>query len=132
LSVLAGGLFLLPSGCGLFENAGTISGTVRYKGQPLAEGSISFINDKGRVVTATIDNTGRYAAPHVPVGSAKVTVRVASAEGPPPLSFGSTPRPVQGPATVLKVPSRYGLPVTSDLRCEVTKGKQQYDIDLQE
>jgi len=131
-AILAGGLFLLPSGCGFFENAGSVSGTVRYKGEPLSEGNVSFINDKGQVVTATIDQSGRYSAAHVPVGSAKVTVQVVSAEGPPPVSFGSIPKPAQGTATAPKVPARYGVPTTSGLKCDVTKGKQEFDIDLKE
>ncbi|HZV03962.1 MAG TPA: carboxypeptidase-like regulatory domain-containing protein [Gemmataceae bacterium] len=130
--VLAGGLLLLSSGCGFFENAGTITGTVRYKGEPLPEGSVSFVNDKGKVVTATIDQSGRYAASHVPTGSAKVTVQVVRADGPPPVSFGATPKSVQGTAAVFKIPSRYGVPATSGLKWEVAKGKQQFDIDLTE
>lgn len=129
--VLAGGLLFLPSGCGFFENGGTVSGTVRYKGQPLSEGSVNFVNEKGQVVTAPIDQSGRYAATHVPVGSAKVTVQVLRADAPP-ISFGGTPKPVQGTATTLNVPLRYCVPATSGLRCDVTKGKQQFDIDLKE
>jgi hypothetical protein len=130
--VLAGGMILLPSGCGSFENKGTISGTVRYKGEPLSEGRVSFVNDKGRVVTATIDQSGRYVASHVPTGSAKVTVQVVPADGPPPISFGAIPQSVHVAAAALKIPSRYGAPSTSGLILEVSKGNQQFDIDLME
>lgn len=128
---LAGGLFLLPSGCDIFENAGTVTGTVRYKGQLLSGGSVSFVGDNGQAATGTIDSSGRYVVSHVPVGSAKVTVQVVSADDPP-MSFVPTPKSMQGKATGPKVPLRYGLAATSGLSHSVTKGKQQFDIDLKE
>ena len=128
---LAGGLFLLPSGCGSFENAGTVSGTVHYKGQPLSEGSVSFVCDNGQVATGVIDSAGRYVVSHVPTGSAKVTVQVVSSEAPP-VSFGPAPKGPQGTAKGDKIPMRYSLAATSGLQHSVTKGKQQFDIDLKE
>jgi hypothetical protein len=131
-AALAGGLFLLPSGCGVFENAGTVSGTVRYKGQPLTEGSVSFVSEKGQVATGSIDKSGHYVVSRVPVGPAKVTVQVVSSEGPPPMSFVGAAKPEQGTATGSKIPLRYGMAATSGLQHNVTKGKQQFDIDLKE
>jgi hypothetical protein len=132
MGALAGGLFLLPSGCGFLENAGTISGTVQYKGQPLSEGSVSFVCDNGQVATGAIDGAGRYVVSHVPVGSAKVTVQVVSAEGEPPMSFVGAPKPAHGKTTASKIPLRYALAATSGLQHSVTKGKQQFDIELKE
>jgi hypothetical protein len=132
MCVLAGGLVLLPNGCGYLENAGTVSGTVQYKGQPLTEGSISFVCDNGQVATGTINQSGRYVVPHVPVGSAKVTVQVVSADGPPPMSFAGAPTPVQGKPSGAKIPVRYSIAATTNLQHSVTKGKQQFNIDLEE
>jgi hypothetical protein len=129
---LAGGLFLLPSGCGYFDNTGTVSGTVRYNGQALTEGSVSFVGDKGQVATGTIDKAGRYAVSQVPIGSAKVTVSVVGADGPPPMSFSAAPKSAQAAATGPKIPIRYALATTSGLQHSVTKGKQQFDIDLKD
>ena len=126
---LTGGLFLLLGGC---ENAGTVSGTVRYKGQPLSEGSVSFLSAKGQMATGTIDKSGRYVVSHMPVGPAKVTVQVVSTEGPPPMSFGPPPKTAQGTATGIKIPMRYSVATTSGLQHTVTKGKQEFDIDLKE
>ncbi len=131
LGALAGGLFLLVSGCGFLENAGTVSGTVQYKGQPLSEGSVSFVSDNGQVATGTIDQNGRYVVSHVPVGSAKVTVQVVSV-AEPPMSFAGTSKPALGKAAGPKIPLRYALSATSGLQHSVTKGKQQFDIDLKE
>jgi hypothetical protein len=131
LSALVGGLILLPSGCGFFENSGTISGMVRYKGEPLSEGSVSFVSEKGRAATGPIDKSGHYVVSGVQTGSAKVTVQVVSAEEPP-MSFAGTPKSVQGKAAGTKIPLRYGVAATSGLQHGVTKGKQQFDIDLQE
>lgn len=95
--VLAGGLLLLLSGCGYFENAGSVSGTVNYKGQPVSEGSISFVSYNGQVITGPIDKNGRYAVSQVPIGSAKVTVSVIGADGTPPMSFGAPPKSCKEP-----------------------------------
>jgi hypothetical protein len=126
---LAGGLVLLPGGC---ENTGTVSGTVRYKGQPLSEGSVSFVNDNGQVATGSIDKSGHYVVSRVPVGPAKVTVQIVSSEGPPPMSFVGAPKQGQETATGSKIPLRYGVASTSGLQLNVTKGKQPFDIDLKE
>jgi|YelNatPaOPRAMG01_1025707.scaffolds.fasta_scaffold125200_1 hypothetical protein len=131
-SVLAGGLFFLLSGCDFFDNTGTVSGTVRYKGQPLTEGSVSFVNEKGQVATGTIDKSGRYVVSRVPVGPAKVTVQVVSSEGPPPMSFLGVPKASPKDATGPKVPLRYSTAATSGLQHTVTKGKQEFNIDLTE
>jgi hypothetical protein len=127
---LAGGLFLFPSGCGSFEDAGTVSGTVHYKGQPLTEGSVSFVNDNGQVASGAIDQSGSYVVAHVPVGAAKVTVQVASAM--PPMSFIGARKTAHASGTGVKIPLRYCVPSTSGLQHSVTKGKQTFDIDLKE
>lgn len=129
---LAGGMLLLTSGCGLFENSGTVSGTVQYKGQPLTEGSVSFVCDNGKVATGAIDQAGHYVVSQVPVGSAKVTVQVVSSQGQPPMSFAGAPKTVQGKGAEPKIPLRFALAATSDLQHSVTKGKQQFNIDLKE
>lgn len=129
---LAGGLILLPSGCGFLEKAGTVSGTVQYKGHPLTEGSVSFVCGNGQVATGAIDKSGHYVVSHVPVGPAKITVQVVSAEGAPAVSFVGAPKPGQGAATGSKIPLRYGVAATSGLQHNVTKGKQEFDIDLKE
>lgn len=127
---LAGGLFLFPSGCGFFENAGTVSGSVRYKGQPLTEGSVSFVGENGQVASGAIDSSGSYVVAHVPVGSAKVTVQVASSMAP--MSFIAAPKTSQASGTGVKIPLRYCVPSTSGLQHSVTKGKQTFDIDLKD
>jgi|SRR5579884_3203064 len=130
-SALVGGLIFLPSGCGLFDNSGTISGTVRYKGEPLSEGSVSFVSEKGRVATGPIDKSGRYVVTGVARGSAKVTVQVVSSEEPP-MSFAGAPKSAPGKAAGPKIPLRYTVAATSGLQHSVTKGKQEFNIDLEE
>ena len=131
-AALAAGLFVCPTGCDNFENTGTVSGTVRYKGQPLSEGSVCFVGDNGQVATGAIDRSGRYVVSRVPVGSARVTVQIVKTEGPPPMSFVGGAKPVQGAATGAKIPLRYSMAATSGLSHSVTKGKQQLNIDLTE
>jgi hypothetical protein len=98
----------------------------------LSEGSVSFVCGNGQVATGAIDKSGHYVVSHVPVGPAKITVQVVSTEGAPPVSFVGTPKPGQGTATEPKIPLRYGVAATSGLQLSVTKGKQQFNIDLQE
>ncbi len=131
MSTLVGGLILLPSGCAFFENSGTVSGTVRYKGEPLSEGSVSFVSEKGHVATGPIDKSGRYVVSGVSTGSAKVTVQVVSSEEPP-MSFAGAPKSLQGKAVGRKILLRYGVASTSGLQHSVTKGKQEFNIELQE
>jgi hypothetical protein len=130
--VLAGGLLFVFIGCGYFENAGSVSGTVSYKGQALSEGSVSFVSNNGQVVTSPIDKDGRYSVSSIPVGSAKVTVSVIGSDGTPPISFGGAPKSAQGTTSGPKIPVRYAVVATSGLQHSVTKGKQQFDIDLKE
>ncbi len=131
MSALVGGLILLPGGCGFFDNSGTISGTVRYNGEPLSEGSVSFVSEKGQVATGPIDKSGRYVVSGVPMGSAKVTVQVVSSEQPP-MSFGGAPKSEKVKAAGPKIPMRYSVIATSGLQHSVTKGKQEFNIELNE
>jgi hypothetical protein len=129
VAMLTGGLLLLPVGCGFFENAGTVSGSVRYKEQPLNEGTVSFITEKGEIITGSIDKSGRYSVAHVPLGPVKITVQVFNAAAPP-LSYVA-PKKSQMAEKSDKIPLRFSMAATSGLRHTVTKGKQAFDIELQ-
>ncbi|TVS10998.1 MAG: hypothetical protein EA424_24385, partial [Planctomycetaceae bacterium] len=73
LILLAGLLF--ATGCGY--STGDISGVVRFDGQPLEAGMVTFHHTKlsGRNIIATVQPDGKYQALHCPTGPVKVTVQ---------------------------------------------------------
>ncbi len=111
-------LALLAGGCG-GEAVGTISGTVTFEGQPLPEGLVSFVTDKGQVVTGRV-HEGAYVVKGVPVGPAKVTVR--QIEDP----FARRPPSSQ----VNEIPLRYRSADDSGLTHTVVSGSQTRDLEL--
>jgi len=76
LAVLCSVLLLGVIGC---SKTGTITGKVKYNGEPVAIGVIQFIPEKGKAVSANIAD-GEYKAERVPVGPCVVTVSTAEAE----------------------------------------------------
>ena len=60
----AGGIVLVLSlfvaGCGGGKSAGTVAGTVKYKGTPVTVGDVNFLSKTGAAAIAKIDATGQY------------------------------------------------------------------------
>ena len=111
-------LALFASGCG-GEAVGTISGTATFEGQPLPEGIVSFVTDKGPVVTGRV-HEGAYVVKGVPVGAAKITVRqiVDPFAQKPPSS------------AVKEIPLRYRSADDSGLTHTVVSGSQTLNLSL--
>jgi hypothetical protein len=135
-------LTLGVTGCG---RTGTVSGTVRYKGQLLPLGLIVFYNAENKqVASAPIQPDGSYEATKVPAGPVTIAV--------------TTPRPIsskqekQAESMVKKMKGgqvkmsnaeaqellsksipidlKYADPTQSGITTEVTGGSQTYNIDL--
>lgn len=108
---------LLLSGCSRGPTLGKVSGTVTYKGQPLKEGTITFIPADGRSATGKIvdgkitDVTCFETNDGVPVGSNKVLIQaiVPGAD-------------MYAPVKSL-IPDRYGSLEKSDLKAEISAGE---------
>jgi hypothetical protein len=111
-------LALLAGGCG-GEAVGVISGKVTFEGQPLPEGIVSFVTAKGPVVTGRI-HAGEYEVKGVPVGPAKITVRLILDPFAPP----------SAKAPVKEIPLRYRSADDSGLTYTVVSGPQTYDLKL--
>ncbi|MCI0457764.1 MAG: HEAT repeat domain-containing protein, partial [Gemmataceae bacterium] len=94
---------------------GRVSGRVTYKGKPLPGGAITFVSAGGLVAGALIDSDGRYQADRVPVGEARIAVNVRALKDLPGL---------------VALPERYSDADRSGLTYTVTKGKQEFNIDL--
>jgi hypothetical protein len=118
-------LVLVVAGCG--TRTGNVSGTVKYQNKPLPGGSITFLSDSKNSVTATIDKDGKYSAPKVGVGQARVTITPLINMGGMTMSTG-TPTP-QAPPPAL--PPKFNDPDKSGLTYDVTVGDQTKDFNLE-
>ena len=137
---LASALLCL-AGCGWTAPTGSLAGTVRFGGKPVAAGRITVLCEGGDkpVFFATITNGG-YSVEGAPVGNARVTVQAFAAQPPtgqaPTLPGDAPALPI--PANVPRIgkpvngfPERYLTPNTSGLRCEIKPGPQTQDFDLE-
>ena len=132
---------LCVAGCGWTAPTGSLAGTVRFGGTPVAAGRITVLCEGGNkpVFFASITDGG-YSIDGAPVGAARVTVQAFAAQPPPgkaPTLPGDAPAlPI--PANVPRIgkpvngfPERYLTPTTSGLRCEIKPGPQTQDFDLE-
>jgi hypothetical protein len=130
-------LLLLPLaiGCG-GQAKGTVSGKVTYQGKPLSSGIVSFVSEAGAPHYADIESDGSYRMVNAPVGPVRIGV-----QSKPKQSASPSPRMPRSREDFVKVesdmkakesilPDKYTDPNKSDLTYTVTKGKQQFDIDL--
>ena len=122
-------LMVLAAGCS--RGTGNVSGTVKFKGKPLPAGTITFYDEANGAASSAIDSDGSYSVTKVVTGTARITVAV-----PMPIRFVSPMSDDKAdlPAVVKQTPSiplRYYDPAKSGLTCEVVRGDQQQDFDLQ-
>jgi hypothetical protein len=143
-------LLLFATGCG--QTTGSISGTITYRGDPVADGTVSaFV--AGKMIAGKIEN-GRYEIRGVPLGEAFVTVvsldpnqlnpydglqasRKQMAEASKP---GEKERDYVAEGAKLGklhrkrhlIPIEYSATDTSDLHLTVTPGANNFNIDLQD
>lgn len=135
---------LLLSGCGgggRSGPSGTVSGTIKHKGETLTDKvTVTFLSAEGVAATGQTDSTGYYSltyekSPQIPVGSYKVAVTpfVAAFTAPqdPAMFFdpktGAT-RPPEAPKT--RLPSKYANPNTSKIVRDIAAGPNTIDINL--
>jgi hypothetical protein len=132
-------LVLVLPGCG--AQKASVSGTVRFKNQPLPSGTVLFHGADGRVEHSLIAADGTYTIADAPIGTVRITVQSHGA-APPALSS-----PVDQPRTVppelapraedrrdssyVLIPGHYQDPEKSGLKYSVDVGAQTHDIELQ-
>jgi hypothetical protein len=119
------GLLSIVSGCSN-ANRGTVSGSVTIDGQPVKSGSIGFfpIDEKSPTSGATIAD-GQYTAT-VPLGPAKVQIRVAKVVGQKKL-YNTADSPVQ-PIMREVLPRKYND--DTELQLDVQPGSNSKDFEL--
>ena len=107
---------LLLTGCADKPKLGQVTGTVTYKGEPVKEGTITFVPADGRAATGKIvdgkitDVTCFEANDGVPVGSQTVLIH--------------SPSPSDDMYKPIKslIPARYGT-LQSDLKADIVAGE---------
>jgi hypothetical protein len=126
--IAAGLLTGIPAGCSSGLPTGEVQGKVTYKGKPVTEGTVTFLNPKGEGdAEAQITKEGTYAIPKVVVGEYLVTVT-------PPMVIVDTdpgkspPAPVEKPAP--NIPMKYRQQGTTTLKATVNPGKNEVDFDM--
>jgi hypothetical protein len=120
-------LILLAAGCG--RDLGNVSGTVKFKGQPLPAGTITFYDrDKG-ATSSEIKSDGTYSVSKVATGPVKISLAVPmSIPFASPMGGGTVAPPIP---RVPNIPARYMDAEKSGLGFEVVKGDQTHDFNLE-
>jgi hypothetical protein len=129
------GLMFNVVGCG--PSTGSVSGVVRFMGEPVPGARVAMIAPDGRVVAeATTGEDGAYVS-RAPVGPLKVTVDPPFTPDPRGKHFErirpgrrSSPDSKRS-AKPIAIPARYQDPNRSGLTCTISGGQQAYDIDLE-
>lgn len=135
---LCNGLALVPliaclstAGCGGGEElpAGSLSGTVTYKGEPVRDALILFYSrETGAAASAIVGNDGKYEVVS-PVQTGTYAVSVV----PPPSEVDitiatDTPPPADHP----QIPAKYRSHESSQLTVTITEGSNRFDAELVE
>src|SRR5262245_56573634 len=118
-------LVLVLCGCG--GGPATVTGVVKYKGQPLTKGQISFIAADGKSASGVIGADGTYSAANVPAGAVTATVQSYRVEGEAKLGFAIQKTP---PKMDSAIPKKYNDPSTSGLKYTIDSRSKTIDIDL--
>ncbi len=117
---------LLVSGCsGPYDS--TVTGVVRYDGQPLELGTVTFHPAAGAAAYGQISSDGSYTirtGEYNGIVSGEYRVTVSSMKKIPADS------PQDPPSTETLIPLKYKNPVNSGLSFTVNPGANQIDIDL--
>ncbi len=125
VAALAAALAIL-AGCGGDAEMADVSGTVSVDGTPAAKGSVAFIPADGKGPTAGCEIVnGQYSA-KVPLGTAKVQIRVPKVIGKRKL-YNTPDSPVQ--ETLAEVlPAKYHN--KTELTFDVKPGKNEKNWEL--
>jgi hypothetical protein len=141
---------LLVMGCGSKRGSGgTLSGTVRYKGQPV-NGAILRLHPasaEGIDYSIPVSQDGTFRSSDVPPGEYKVAVEAATppaqARHMPSMKGDNSPQAKemqeklnqmqqgQDPPTI-PFPHKYKNMATTDLKCTIKPGEQKLDLELKD
>lgn len=119
------GQALLVAGCSESRPLGTVTGTVRYRGDVVSEGIVSLYSPELAVGNeAAINSDGSFSVSRLPFGPYRIAVH-------PPLvrdDHGGQSAPSMEPKHVGNIPDTYRNPSTSGFSCDVTRAWTQIDL----
>ncbi|MDB5341216.1 MAG: hypothetical protein JWN70_6835 [Planctomycetaceae bacterium] len=124
------------AGCGSSgppaPKVGTVSGKVKFKGEPVKEGQVLFEDPtQGQLAGANLKSDGTYyvttAEGGLRVGTYGVKVTAVPVASDPVMN----PKPVP-PADPANIPKKYRNAKTSGLTLVVKQGGNTYDIEMTE
>ncbi len=119
-------LAILTAGCS--RGTGNISGTVKFNGEPLPAGTITFYDQDNGTSSDAIKPDGTYSVKKVPTGPVKVAIAVPL---PIPMVGPGGGEPLTLPVPkVPSIPANYLDAEQSGLGFEVKKGDQVHDFLL--
>jgi hypothetical protein len=150
--VILAAAFVLGCGSGNSTVPARVAGTVKYNGQVVKAGQLTFHTAEGATFGAQLSTDGTYTATDLPVGDMVVTfdteylnkdrkIEVTGAkakkdmdrrkkamsggERQPPAGAG-----VEGSTLYVKVPAKYADKKTSPLKVTLTRGSNTFDVEL--
>ena len=123
-AALVGAAVLFAAGCGAAEKPVDVSGKVTYKGEPVSEGSIQFMEDRtGRGAQVELGPGGTYKVSLLP-GEYKVVVT------PPAVIDESQGMPNPYYKKVKNIPVKYHSTDTSGFTAAVSPDKSTHDFNM--
>ena len=123
-AVLIGLAVLSAIGCGSAETPIDVAGRVTFRGEPVAEGAIQFIEDRtGRGGQVDIGPDGAYTL-RLFAGEYKVAVT------PPYMVDNSSGMPNPYYKKVKNIPKKYHSTETSGFKAAVSRDKTTHDFNL--
>jgi hypothetical protein len=120
---------LIVAGCENGPTRGEVRGKVTYKGQPVKEGTVTFLNPtEGGAAEATIGEGGAYeVAGGAVVGEYIVEIKpVTEMRDTDPGK--SPPAPVEKNAP--DIPKKYRMQGTTPLKAKVEAGKNEFNFEM--
>jgi hypothetical protein len=129
LAIAAGFLTAVVAGCPSGPPTGQVQGKVTFKGKPVTEGLVTFLNPtEGGAAEAEIKSDGTYVVQNpVVVGEYLVVIT-------PPIHIVDTdpgrspPAPVEKPAP--NIPEKFRQQGTTTLKAAVKPGKNEFNFDM--
>jgi hypothetical protein len=124
-SALVGTLYL---GCDSDPATGDVKGKVTYKGKPVTEGTVTFLNpNEGGAAEAAIGTDGSYSASRVVIGEYVVEIK-------PLMEIKDTDPGKSPPAPVEKnapdIPKKYRQQGTTPLKAKVERGQNEINFEM--
>lgn len=114
-------------GCGpAAKPQGKITGSVKYKGQPVTAGVVNLMGKgTGAGTTATLDSSGKFTVPTVDAGTYTISISPPTPKQLPPGTKAEAPPP-------FNIPIKYQDPGQSTITKDVVKGDNTFDIEVPE